>query len=61
MTLVGRGGTKSKWGFHRRGGLNDVVHRYLVLMDAGRNDSWERMYGLEMTADMRAGFCCWGR
>ena len=43
VTLGGRGGTKSKWGFHIRSGINYVVQRYVRLMVAGVNNSWERM------------------
>ena len=45
VTLGGRGGINSKWGFHIMSGLNDVVQRSVGLMVAGVNISWERMSG----------------
>ena len=37
VTLGGRGGTKSKLGFHGMGGCNDVVHISVGLMGVGGN------------------------
>ena len=45
VTLGGRGGTKSKEGFHGMNGRNDVAHRSVRLMMVGGNTSWERMSG----------------
>ena len=39
VTLVRRGGTKSKGGFHRRIGINNVLQRSAGLMVAGGNAS----------------------
>ena len=58
VTLVGKVGTKSKAGFHRMGGRNDVAHRSVRLMVVVGNTSWERIYGSEIMAVRRAGFCC---
>ena len=63
-TLGGRGVTKSKEGFHRSGGINDMVQRSVLLMAAGGNNSWGRMSGLvmkAMKAEMRIGFYHWRR
>ena len=61
VTLGGRGGMKSRGGFHGSGGLNDVVHRSVGSMVVGVNVYWERMSGSEMTAAIRDVFCCWRR
>ena len=39
VTLVGRGGKNPKGGLHGTGGINDMVHRSVVLMVAGGNTS----------------------
>ena len=39
VTFVGRGGTKSKSGFHGMGGRNNVEHRSVGLMVVGGNTS----------------------
>ena len=59
--MVVRGGGKSKGGVHRGGGINDVVERFVGLMVAGGNTSWERMSGSAMRPEIRAGFCHWRR
>ena len=55
--LKGIGGTKSRWGVQGKGGINDLVQRSVGLMAAGGNISWERIFGLEMTAAKRDGLC----
>ena len=45
VTLLGREGTKSKGGIHRRGGLNNVIQSSVILIVEGGNTSWEWMYG----------------
>ena len=42
-------------------GANDVAHRSVTSMVVGGNISWENMFGTEIMAVMRAGFCCWSR
>ena len=61
VNLGGRGGTKSKAGFHGTGGRNDVSHRSVVLMVVGGNTSWERMYGSVIMVARRADFYLWRR
>ena len=61
VTLGGRGGTKSKGGLHRRGGIKNVVQSSIGSMVVGGNTSWERMSGSVMKAAMRAGFYIWRR
>ena len=61
VTLGGRGGTKSKVGFHVMGGRNNTVHSFVGLMVLGGNTSWERMSGSEIMAVRRVGFCFWRR
>ena len=64
VTLGVKLGTKSKWGFHRRGEINNVIQRSVILMVAGGNTSWGRISGLSMKAmkaEMRDGFYHWSR
>ena len=61
VTLGRRGGKKSKGGFHRRIGINNVLQRSAGLMVAGGNASWERMSGSEMKEEIRADFYHWRR
>ena len=58
VTVGGRRGTNSQGVVHGKGGINNVVQRFVGLMLAGGNTSWERMSGSEMTAAMRAFFYC---
>ena len=61
VTLGGRVLMNSKGRVHRRGGINNVLHRSIGLLMAGRNTSWERISGSEMMAAIRAGLYFWRR
>ena len=45
-------------GFHVMGGFKNVVYRFIILMVAGGNTSWDRMYVSSMMAVVRGGVCC---
>ena len=61
VNFVGRGGMKSKTGFHRVDEHNDVAHRYVGSMAVGGNNSWERTYGSAIMEVMTSGFYFWRR